>query len=209
MRLYTITSGKPNFSISGVSVSNCTGTFLEAAFSLGYYANGTTPNPIDLLTVSNCTLTGFAAVEVGENFGNIALSNVTWTPTKPSSSSAVCSFVRPSPNYAATTVGSNLTLNNCVIARNSKINAPALILQNGSAIGNLTINGFTVQDAGSYAPLPVLLNLDSGSIEQLILNALNGSNIIAPTSSEGFSSIGSVSGAGVLATGLEFPNAVM
>ena len=192
-----------------MSVSNCTGTFLDAAFSLGYLANGTTPNPIDLLTVSNCTLTGSAAVEVGENFGNIALSNVTWIPTKPSSSSAVCSFVRPSPYYAATTVGSNLTLNNCVIARNSNINAPALILQNGSAISNLTINGFTVQDAGSYAPLPVLLNLESGSIGQLILNALNGSNIMAPTSSGGFLSVGSVSGTGVLATGLEFPNAVM
>jgi hypothetical protein len=209
MRLYTVLSGKPNFNISGVSVSNCTGTFSDAAFSIGYLANGTTPNPIDQLTISNCTLTGPAAVEVGENFGTIALSNVTWLSTKPSSSTAACSFVRPSPFYAATTVGTNLTLNNCVIARNSNINAPVLVLQNGSAISNLTINGFTVQDAGSYAPLPVLLNLQSGSIGQLTLNGLTGSNITAPASVAGFSSITSVCGTGVLATGLQFPNAVM
>jgi hypothetical protein len=209
MRLYTILSGKPNFSISGVSVSNCTGTFSDAAFSIGYLANGTTPNPVDLLTVSNCTLTGSAAVEVGENFGNITFSNVTWIPAKISGSMGLCSFVRPSPFYAATTFGQNLTLNNCVITRNSNINAPALILQNGSAIANLTINGLTIQDAGSYSPLPALLNIESGSIGQLILNSLTGSNITAPVSSAGFSSVGSVSGSGVLATGLEFPNAVM
>jgi len=208
MRLYTM-GVNPNLSVSGVSVSNCSGTFSDAAFSIGDLANSTTPNPIDLLTVSNCTLTGAAVVEVGENFGNIAFSNVTWIPAKISGSIGLYSFVRPSPFYAATTVGQNLTLNNCVIARSSNLNAPALILQNGSAITNLTINGLTIQDAGSYPPLPVLLNIESGSIGQLILNSLTGSNLTAPVSSAGFSSVGSVSGTGVLATGLQFPNAVM
>jgi hypothetical protein len=75
MRLYTIGSG-PNFSISGVSASNCTGTFSDAGFSVGYVSNGATPNPVDLVSVSNCTLTGPAAIELGENFGRITFSNV-------------------------------------------------------------------------------------------------------------------------------------
>jgi hypothetical protein len=205
MRLYTILKG-PNFSISQVSVSNCTGTFSDAAFSVGYVSNGTAPSPVDLVTVSNCTLTGPAVIEFGENFGGFTFSNVTWIPVK---AGGLYSFVRPTPYYAATTYGQNLALNNCVISRTANISVAAVILQNGSAISNLTINGLTVQDAGSYSPLPVLLNIESGSIGQFIVNGLTGTNITAPASSAGFSSVGSVSGAGVLATGLQFPNAVM
>jgi hypothetical protein len=209
MRLYTLNGGGTNFSITGVSVSNCTGTFVSCGFSLGFLSNGVTPNPIDLLTVTNCTLTAPAVAEVGENFGSVEFNSVTWIPTKSNSATALCSFVRPSSIYAATTHGQNLTLNNCVISRTANINAAALILQNGSAIANLTVNGFSVQDAGSYNPLPALINIQSGSIGQLIINGLTGGNIKAPASSTGFASIGSVSGTGVLATGLEFPNAVM
>jgi hypothetical protein len=206
MRLYTILGGKPNFKIDQVSVSNCTGTLSDAGFSIGFNANGITPNPIDFLTISNCTLTAPAVVELGENFGNITLENVTLTPT---TSNGLCSFVRPSPFNPAAINGSNLSLINCMIARNSNINVPAVILQNGSSIANLSFNGFAVQDAGSYPPIRALLNIESGSIGQLIINSLNGTHITAPVGAGGFSSIGSVSGTGVLATGLEFPNAVM
>ena len=71
------------------------------------------------------------------------------------------------------------------------------------------LNGFAVQQAGSYSPIPELLNIGSGSIGQLVLGSLSKTNITAPVSAGGFSSIGSVSGAGVLATGWEFPDAVI
>jgi hypothetical protein len=48
-----------------------------------------------------------------------------------------------------------------------------------------------------------------GSIGQLVLDSVSSNNIIAPVSAGGFSSVGTVSGAGVLATGWEFPDAVM
>jgi hypothetical protein len=57
--------------------------------------------------------------------------------------------------------------------------------------------------------MPILLNIGSGSIGELVFNSLDSTNIVAPVSEGGFSSVGSVSGAGVLATGWEFPDAVM
>ena len=76
-------------------------------------------------------------------------------------------------------------------------------------IGNLTFNGFAVQDAGSHSPLPELLTIGSESVGQLVIASLDSSNINAPVSTGGFSMIGSVAGAGVLATAWEFPDAVM
>ena len=57
--------------------------------------------------------------------------------------------------------------------------------------------------------MPNLLKIGSGSIGQLVFDSLDSNNIHAPVSAGGFSSVGSVSGAGVLATGWEFPDAVM
>jgi hypothetical protein len=54
-----------------------------------------------------------------------------------------------------------------------------------------------------------LINIGSGSVAQLVLSSISSANVTAPVSSEAFSSVGSVSGVGVLATGWEFPDAVM
>jgi hypothetical protein len=62
---------------------------------------------------------------------------------------------------------------------------------------------------GSNVPVPNLLNIGWGSIGEVVLDSLDSNNILAPVSAGGFSSVGSVSGAGVLATGWEFPDAVM
>ena len=85
----------------------------------------------------------------------------------------------------------------------------ALVFENDSTIDKLSFNGFGVQDGGSSSPVPNLLNIGLGSIRQLVLDSLDTSNIRGPVSPGGFSSIGSVSGAGVLATGWEFPDTVM
>jgi len=57
--------------------------------------------------------------------------------------------------------------------------------------------------------MPELLDIAQGSIGQLVFGSLNSNNIVVPVSEGGFSSVGSVSGAGVLATGWEFPDSVM
>jgi hypothetical protein len=118
--------------------------------------------------------------------------------------------MRPSPLYGGiTSAGSSLTLNNCKIYRTADIKVDPLFLDYNSAIANLTFNGFAVQDAGSYTAIPALIEIGSGSIGQLVFNSLDSTNIAASISAGGFSNVGSISGAGVLATGWEFPDSVM
>lgn len=215
MRLYTTNGSPGKFSIDTVSVGNCSGTLSEAAFLIGVI-NGRSPNSIASLTISNCSLTAPTVLGVAENFGIIALRNITLFPS-PSNvvwvspqSNHVCGFLRPSPLYDGVTyVGSSLSFENCRIYRTPDVQVAALILENDSTIDNLTFNGFDVQDRGSSSPVPNLLNIGSGSVGQVVFNSVDSNNINVPVSDGGFSSIGSVSGVGVLATGWKFPDAVM
>ena len=76
-------------------------------------------------------------------------------------------------------------------------------------IENLAFRGFGIGNAGgSPRPVPSLVNIGSGAIGELVLDSVDSSNIGAPVEG-GFSGIQSVSGAGILATGWQFPDAVM
>ena len=212
MRLYTTNGSLNKFRIDTVSVSNCNGTLQEAAFLIGL-SDGSLPNSIDSLTISDCSLTAPTILGVAENFGTIALRNVTFIPSQSRAvwispqATDICGFLRPSPLYGGVTyVGSTLSFENCKISKDDHTHLPALILENGSRIDILLFNGFGVQDA---VWMPEMLSIGWGSIGHLVLQSLNSKAIVAPVSAGGFSSIGSVSGAGVLATGWEFPDAVM
>jgi hypothetical protein len=215
MRLYTTSWSTDKFNIDAVSVSNCSGTLAEAAFLIGL-SNGSNPNSVASLTISDCSLTAPTILGVAENFGTIALKNVTFIPS-PANVVWVapqvnhrCALLRPSPLYGGLTyVGSSLSFENCRIQRSADMQVAALIVESGSLIQNLEFNGFTVGDTGSSSPVPELLTIGSGSIGQLIIDTLDSKLISAPVSQGGFSSIGSVTGAGVLATAWEFPDAVM
>jgi len=216
MRLYTFLGGNSTqFAIDTVSVSNCNGTLAEAAFLIGL-TNGSSLNSVTGLTVSDCNLTAPTVLALAQNFGAIVLKNVAFTPSLaqvvwvPYKGNLVSAFVRPSPLYnQLTSVGSSLTFDNCVIARNSNIKVAGVILENNSSIANVVFNGFGLQDKGSYSALPELLNVDSQSIGQLVIDSVDTANIKAPVAAGQFASVGSVSGTGVLATGWEFPDAVM
>lgn len=205
MRLYTAT-GIPQLSVDTVSVSNCKGTFSEAAFNVGYQASTSYPNPVTGLTVSDCVLTTPVVFAVTENFGSIELNNVTYIPTK---AAQACALLAPSLFYKATTHGLSLTLNNCVIYRTSGIEVAAVLLGYGSTVDNLVFNGFALQDAGSYSPALALVNVGQGSVGQLVLDSVKGNNIEVPIVTSSFGSIGSVSGSGVLATGWKFADIFM
>jgi hypothetical protein len=209
MRLDTIQfSGATPFNIDTVTVSNCSGTLAQAGFLIGQ-GTGSNPNSVTALTISDCVLTAPAVLEVGANFGDIALSNVTLVPWN-SYEAPGFAFLRTSKYFQNDTyVGSKLSLDNCTISRSKSFQVAALILENGSTINNVVFNGLVVNDAGSYAPSRELLDFIGGSIGQLVINAMDSTHIKAPVSADGFSSIGSVSGTGVLATGWEFPDAVM
>ncbi len=210
MRLYTYAGGLQKFRIDGVSVSKCRASVYEGAFLIGV-ANGSAPNSVTSLTVSDCTIEGPAVLAIAENFGTISLKNVGFVPSQLNTAwvdpqpNHICAFVRPSPLYGGvTSVGSNLSFENCKVYRNGNLEAPALILDNGSVVSSLSFNGFSVEGA-----VPELLSIGRGSIGELVLQSLDSTSIAAPVSAGGFSHIGLVSGAGVLATGWEFPDRIM
>ncbi len=215
MRLYTTDGASLRYTIDTVSVSNCTGTFSESAFLIGLIA-GSKPNSVASLTVTDCNLTSFAVLAIAENFGTIALTNVTFTPADsgviwtPPQANKTCAFVRPSPLYGTVPfVGDSLSFNNCTVYRDSDRTVLGLSLQNDSVIKELAFNGFAVQENGLYDPIPELIEIGAGSIGQLVLNSLNSNSISAPVSRGGFADMGIVSGTGVLATDWGFPDAVM
>jgi Glycosyl hydrolases family 28 len=215
MRLYTSLGGASPYSIDTVSVSNCSGTLVEAAFLIGVGV-GSSPNSVASLTIADCNLTAPTVLAVAENFGSIALQNVTFVPStsqvvwNKSQTNRVCAFLRPSPFYGEVACfGSSLSFSDCVISRNSSANVAAVILEGDSIVENLMFNGFEVQEARSYDPLKELFHLGWGSIGQLVLDSVDSYNISAPVTIGGFSSVGSVSGTGVLTTYWEFPDAVM
>src|SRR6202140_3447074 len=195
MRLYTTNGGPLKYSIDAVSVSNCSGILAEAAFLIGL-ANGSIPNSIASLTISDCTLTAPTILGIAENFGTIVLKNVTFRPSQSRvvwvspQTNHVCAFLRASPLYGAvTSVGSSLSFDNCQIQRNSNLNVTALILDNDSTIDNLAFNGYGLRDAGSQLPLADLFGSESGKIGHLVLDSVDSKNINAPVSPGGFSSV--------------------
>lgn len=216
MRLYTTLNAPGQFKVDTVSVSNCTGTLSEYAFVIGW-AGGSLPDSVTSLTVSNCTLTAPAILGVAENFGTILLRNIVFTPSPAHidwfghpQSNRTCAFLRPSPsNGTVNYVGTSLTIENCVIARNSDTQVAAVVVENGTTIANLSFKGFSLSDTRSYDSVPVLVEIGSGSVAQLDLESLTTTQITAPVSAEQFQWIGSVCGVGVLATGWKFPDAVM
>ncbi|MGB8099795.1 MAG: glycosyl hydrolase family 28 protein [Terracidiphilus sp.] len=214
MRMYTTAGGPLKFTVNDVTVSNCTGTLAETCFFLGL-APDPEPDSITSLTISDCNLAAPTVLALAENFGSIALNNVTWVPDEPdtywsaSQTNHISAFVRPSPFGGVKCTGSSISFSNCQIVRKSNIQTAAFIFEDGTSIDNVEFNGFAVRNSGSYAPLPALLNMEAGSIGNLVFNAVDPGNIQAPVESGGFSHVKTVSGPGVLWTGWSFPDAVM
>jgi hypothetical protein len=214
MRLYTTNWGKNKFNINSVSVSDCNGKLTEAAFLIGI-SGQSNPNSVDGLSISNCNLTAPTVLAMAENFGNIKLQNVTFTPwsadvvwVEPQANHS-CAFLRPSPLYGNVPfTGSSLSFENCQIVYCGNF-LGTVLLENDSTIDNLIFNGFGLLQAGPLGTVSALVGIGSGSVGQFVLNSVNPSNIAAPVFENEFSKIGSVSGTGVLATGWEFPDAVM
>ena len=85
----------------------------------------------------------------------------------------------------------------------------AVIVEYDSVISALEFNGFAIQDHRAYDKASDLIKISAGSIGQFIIDAIDSTHISSPVSPGGFSSIGTVSGSGVLKTGWPFPDGVM
>jgi hypothetical protein len=215
MRLYTTTGSPIKDQIDSVSVSQCTGTLMEAAFLIGL-SSGSIPQSVASLTISDCTLTAPTILGIAENFGNIALKNVTFVPSQSGVVwtapvvNRISAFLRPSPLYGGgACIASSLSFENCRMVRESDVEVAAVVLENGATIANVEFNGFAVVDTGPHSPVPALLTIGSGSVGQLVLDSIDSSHMTGVITATGFSNIGSAAGKGVLATGWEFPDAVM
>ena len=208
IRLHTIESPTgPKFNINGVSVNNCTGNLFYAGFLVGHGGGGF-PNSIDGLTISNCTLNAPAILEIGANFGNVILDNVTLSPLA-SSQFPGFAFARSSAYSAGCTyTGASLLLDSCSVQRKGDSSIPAVDLENTSSIGNVTFNGYALTGSSSHMTAE-LINIGSGSVAQVVINSVDSGDISAPVSPGGFAGVGAVSGSGVLASGWEFPDNVM
>lgn len=211
MRLYTA-SATARFRIHDVSVNNCTGTLTEAAFPVGFLAIGYT-DAVASLSVSNCSLAAPVVFGVTEHFGTIHAKDVTFYPTATNwekQPSRQCAFLRP-PAYNGLNswIGSRLILENCKVVRRNGTEFAAVIPEQSSVISSLEFDGFSEQEDGSMKPAEGLLDLDFGSVGQLILNSVDSRNIGAAVQFGGIANVGSVSGAGVLATHWPFPDSVM
>jgi hypothetical protein len=207
LRLYT--SGGRGFNINAVTVSDCNGTFTRAAFAIGEGSgNGSS---VDSLNVLNCKIVAPAVLDLAANFGVAMFGNVTLTPLDRNQDVGYAFARTSSPYIRNVYAGGSMVLENCVIQRNRNHAVAALILGNGSTIENIEFSGFAVQDApgSSYAAAPELLNVASGTIKQVAINGVDSALIKAPVSAGRFSSVGSFCGAGVLATGWQFPDSSM
>jgi hypothetical protein len=213
MRLYTTNYNTNKFNIDSVIVSNCSGKLTEAAFLIGI-TGGSNPNSVDHLSISDCTLTAPAVLGIAENFGSISLKNVILRPWHSATdwvapqSNRMCAFARPSPLYGNVTFsGASLSFENCQLCEFGNSIA-AVVLEDDSTIDNLVFNGFELAEVG---PVPVssLVQMAAGSIGQFVLNSVNSNNISMPVPANEFYNVGTVSGVGVLATGWEFPDAIM
>jgi len=215
MRMYTTNGSPAKFRIDSVLVENCTGTLAEAAFLIGVAA-GSVPKSIGTLRISNCVFTAPAVLGIAENFGNIVLQDVAFIPFqsqvvwKSPQANETSAFARPSPLYGAVPfIGLSLAFQNCRIYRPQSVDVAAIILENQSSIHRIEFDGFALQNARPYSPVPSLVNLEGGSVGELVFNALDSTNIESPVEAAEFSDIGTISGAGVLETGWKFPDAVM
>jgi len=189
-------------------VSKCSGVLEQACFLIGASSSGN-PNSVDGLSISDCTLTAPAVLEVGVSFGTIVLNNVTLVPSG-SYQAPGYAFLRTSLYFKdGTYVGARLSFKNCILQRNSDHHVAAVILEYNSKISALEFNGFALQDLRAFGMAPDLITVSAGSITQLIIEGVDSTRITSPVSPGGFSSIGTVSGHGVLKTDWPFPDGVM
>ena len=210
LRVYVIGgTGNPSYRIRSVAVNGCSGASVAEAIIMGE-GLGTAPQSIDDVTISNCTITAPAAVEVASNFGTVTFNNLKFTPAG-NVGVGYAMVLSQGASGPLMDVASAFTFNDCSIVRQRDVPVVALLLQSNTTITVAEFNGFSAVDpAGSnFAALPGLVNMDGGFIGQLGLDAVSSLHISGPVCDGDFAGLVSVAGSGVLATGWKMPDALM
>lgn len=212
VRMYS--SATNSAAVSRVMVANNSGTFTGQTWATGCvfflgngdtYADGIRDFSAVNITASLTDSSGHF-MKISDSCGTVKVTG-TWD-----SPIAANSFVIL--QTAAVTV-SNLDLSDCTIYRSTRGSSLAYGVQStiaGATIGRLRISGFNVvnESGQTYSAIPYLIDMANLTITELVIDALDTKLITAlvnPTT--GFTGIGSISGAGVLATGINIPDSVM
>jgi hypothetical protein len=209
--------------IANVTMSNCTGQANEVGFLLGLEAAYTryNLNRLQDFTISSSTLSAPTLVFITDNVGVLTLDNVRWVGT--GVYGVIGSMVVFGFNGCT---AANINIRNCVVYRTDlgdaasagiiDFTAPTVFNSPGTGthtIEHLVIDGLSVQDDSgtAYAPMPFVIRLNAGSqILRLDIESIDTRKFAQLLSNPAmFSQILSVRGAGVLATGWQFPDAVM
>jgi hypothetical protein len=211
MRLYTSTvPPNPQRNIDSVTVSNCTALCTRSGFLLGEY-DSSSADSVRALSISNCNIAAPMLIENFVSFGAVSVADTTWSPA--SSEGSTVGLLNTIDAGSSTNVGSSLTFDNCRIYRDgsSDYGTAAIVLRNGFILKKLRISGVAVEDTygSSYAPLSEFIQVVSGSIGHLLIDALDPTQISTLVSSGSFSSTTAVAGPGVKATGFQVPDANM
>jgi hypothetical protein len=213
LRIYTFVSATPCI-VKDVALTNCTGKFVDrngepcAVFRLGNMPKNAQLDLISSLSISNCVFaTDRYFLQAVDNIGILKLSNVTWdSPT-----SAAYGFIC----LELSTI-SELVVTGCSIYRSSAGSAEAALINSrdpsGALVEKFIIHGFSIDNESgtSPSPVPYLIDMEHLTIHHLVIGSLDTTNIAALVNpATGFTGIGSISGAGVLATGFPIPDSTM
>ena len=86
--------------------------------------------------------------------------------------------------------------------------AGVVAINTGSSVGKLTLNGFFVLSPSGYNyTIPEAVNMAGGTLGELVVNAINPTNITALVNS--WTGISRVSGSGLLASGYKIPDSIV
>ncbi len=207
LRIYGHGNSSVSFPISSVLVSNCTGTVTNCPVLIGFQHGSPVDNLQDF-QISNCSFQANFWATINESCGVLTFANQTWdSPTRTGQFLWI-----PLPATV-----SSLTLASCRIYRSTRGSAPASGLfaaaeARGSVIRKLTLDGFSIEnEAGqTFPPIPLLLDTENVTVEELFITALDSANIAALVKPAlNFRGIGRISGPGVLATGFLLPEGIM
>jgi hypothetical protein len=207
--------------IEQLSISKLVGSFRNRAFIFGNAAPGII-DAVASVSISDSIVTSAAdnsMTEMVTIFGSVGIctfQNVTWEAPGSMASTWFNCICTPETGCTTPPHISDLRIVGCrTYLSTSGSGTPSLIaLANGIAYSRVTIDGFGVgTEAGeSLGPVPFLIDTQSGSgsIQELVINSLDPTNIMALVNpSSGFAGITTISGPGVLATGFPIPDSLM
>jgi len=203
-RVYSSTKDGVRY-IRNLVFASCTGSTRQVCFNLGV-ENGGTPTVPDQITdilIADCDLSSPAGLTVSTNpVGSLTIKDTTFrAPT------TVTPVVRVMSGGIR-----DLVLDGITILRTPEGNAAAPLLE-GGVLGRLTVSGIRVVDESTtgWPPIPAVFRFND-AVAGLRLNSIDMQHFgTLLDSSHAWAHVtpGSLSGAGVLGTGVPVPDTVM